>query len=121
MTAPGTDYFQELKVLVTDYLAARIKLIKYEVFEKTAKITASLFSSFVIAMLVFFLLFFLSIALGFYLGAFFDSYGTGFLLVTGLYLLMLVPFVLFRKSLIEKLIINRIIEELTDNEEEDNL
>lgn len=119
MTAPGNDYFQELKILVTDYLAARIKLIKYEVFEKTAKITASLFSSFVIAMLAFFMLFFLSIALGFYFGAVLDSIGTGFLIVTGIYLVLLIPFIIFRKSLIEKLIINRMIEQLTEKEEDE--
>lgn len=117
MTAHGPDYFQEMKVLVTDYLAARIKLIKYEVYEKSAKITATLFSSFVIAMLAFFMLFFLSIALGFYFGAVFSSLGTGFLLVTGIYLVLLIPFIVFRKSLIEKLIINRMIEQLTEKEE----
>ena len=119
MTEQEPVFFQDLKILVTDYLAARIKLLKFEVFEKTAKITATLFSSFVIAMLAFFLLFFLSIALGFYLGAVFESYGTGFLMVTGLYLIMLIPFIVFRKSLIEKLIINRLIEQLTEKEEDE--
>lgn len=119
MTEREPDFFQDLKILVTDYLAARLKLLKYEVFEKTAKITASLFSSFVIAMLVFFMLFFLSLALGFYFGAFFESYGTGFLMVTGLYLILLIPFIIFRKSLMEKLIINRLIEQLTENEEDE--
>ena len=113
------DFFLDLKVLMTDYLTARIKLIKLEVFEKTAKISATLFSSLVIAMLASLMLFFLSIALGFYFGAVFDSYGTGFMMVTGLYLLLLVPFILFRKSLIEKLIINRLIEQLTEKEEDE--
>jgi hypothetical protein len=119
MTEQEPVFFRDLKILVTEYLAARIKLLKFEVFEKTAKITATLFSSFVIAMLAFFLLFFLSIALGFYLGAVFESYGTGFLMVTGLYLIMLIPFIVFRKSLIEKLIINRLIEQLTEKEEDE--
>jgi hypothetical protein len=119
MTEHEQDFFQDLKILVTDYLAARLKLVKYEIFEKTAKITASLFSSFVIAMLAFFMLFFLSIALGFYFGALFESYGTGFLIVTGLYLIILIPFIIFRKGLIERLIINRMIEQLTENEEEE--
>jgi hypothetical protein len=119
MTEHEPDFFQDLKILITDYLTARIKLLKFEVFEKTAKITATLFSSFVIAMLAFFLLFFLSIALGFYFGAVLGSNGTGFLMVTGLYLIMLIPFIIFRKSLIEKLIINRLIEQLTEKEEEE--
>jgi len=115
----AVDFFLDLKVLMTDYLTARIKLLKLEVFEKTAKISATLFSSLVIAMLASLMLFFLSIALGFYFGAVFDSYGTGFMVVTGLYLLLLVPFIFFRKSLIEKLIINRLIEQLTEKEEDE--
>ena len=113
------DFFQELKFLVTDYISARLKLFKYEVYEKSAKIAATLFSSFVIAMLAFLLLFFLSIALGFYFGALFNSLGAGFLVVAGLYLILLLPFIFFRKSWIEKLIINRLIEQLTENEEDE--
>ena len=113
-------FFQELKLLVSDYLAARMKLLKYEVYEKTAKISAALFSSLVIAMLSSLLLFFLSIALGFYLGSLFNSYGTGFLIVTGFYLVLLLPFILFRKTWIEKTIVNRVIEQLMENEEDEN-
>ena len=113
------DFFQELKLLVADYLSARLKLIKYEVYEKTAKIAATLFSSLVIAMLASFLLFFLSITLGFYFGSLFNSYGTGFLVVTGFYLILLIPFLFFRKNWIEKIIINRLIEQLTEKEEEE--
>jgi hypothetical protein len=113
------DFFRDLKVMVTDYVSARIKLLKLEIYEKAAKISASLFSSFVIAMLGIMVLFFLSLSLGFYFGALFDDYGSGFLVVTGIYLLMLIPFIIFRKSLIEKFIVNRLIEQLTEKEEDD--
>ena len=119
MEREPTDFFQELKLLVADYLSARLKLIKYEVYEKTAKIAATLFSSLVIAMLASFLLFFLSITLGFYFGSLFNSNGTGFLVVTGFYLILLIPFLFFRKNWIEKIIINRLIEQLTEKEEEE--
>lgn len=118
MERDSTEFFQELKLMVSDYLTARMQLIKYELYEKTAKISAALFSSLVIALLASLMFFFLSLALGFYLGSFFNSYGTGFLMVTGLYLLMLLPFIFFRKSWIEKTIINRLLEELTEKEEE---
>ena len=112
------QFFLEIKQMVTDYLTARIQLLKYDIYEKTAKLTATLFSSLVIAMLASMMLLFLSLALGFYLGSVFDSYGTGFLVVTGIYLAMLLPFILLRKSWIEKTIINRIIEQLTEKEED---
>ena len=105
--------------MVTDYLSARLLLLKYEIYEKSARISAALFSSFVIAMLAFLMLFFLSIASGFYFGSLFNSYGTGFLMVTGGYLLLLIPVVLFRKSWIEKMIINLVIKQLTEKQEEE--
>ena len=113
------DFFPELKLLVSDYLAARLRLIKYEVYEKSAKISAMLFSSLVIAMLASMILFFLSIALGFYLGSVLESYGTGFMIVTGFYIILLMPFILFRKNWIEKSIINSVIERLMEKEEDE--
>jgi uncharacterized membrane protein YqjE len=112
-------FFPELKLLVSDYVEARLKLIKFEVYEKSAKISAMLFSSLVIAMLASMILFFLSIALGFYLGSVLDSYGTGFMIVTGFYILLLLPFIFFRKNWIEKSIINRVIERLMEKEEDE--
>jgi len=119
MELEPVDFFQELKGLVTDYLAARLKLMKYEIYEKTAKIAASMFSAFVIVLLVVLVLLFFSISLGFYLGALFDSTGAGFLAVTGLYLILLVPFIFFRKKWIEKIIVNRVLDQLTEKEEEE--
>jgi len=113
------DFFQELKVMVTDYLAARLKLLKFEIYEKTAKIAASMFSAFVIVLLAMLVALFLSISLGFYLGDLFGSTGTGFLAVTGIYLILLVPFIVFRKKWIEKIIVNRVLDQLTEKEEEE--
>jgi len=109
----------ELRQLITEYLDARLKLIKLETFEKTAKVTAVLFSSLVVALLGFFLLFFLSMSLGFYLGKVFESMALGFLAVTSLYLLLFVLVLLMKKDLMEKFLIERIIGELTKKEEDD--
>jgi hypothetical protein len=117
----SADFFQDLKVLLTDYLTAKLKLLKIDAYEKTAKIAAALFSSFMIAILAFMMLFFLSIALGFYFGSLFNSLGTGFLIVTGLYLVLLLPFIFFGKSMIEKSIINSTIEKLMEKEEEEEI
>ena len=51
--------------MVADYLSARIQLLKYDIYEKSAKLSATLFSSMVIAMLASMMLLFLSLALGF--------------------------------------------------------
>ena len=113
------DFFQELKVMVTDYLAARLKLLKFEIYEKTAKIAASMFSAFIIVLLGTLVALFLSISLGFYLGDLFGNTGTGFLTVTGIYFILLVPFIFFRKKWIEKIIVNRVLDQLTEKEEDE--
>ena len=111
--------FIEFKQLITDYLDARLKLLKLEVFEKTAKVTAALFSSLVAALLVFFLMFFLSLSAGFYLGTVFGGTALGFLAVTAFYLIIFIVVMLKKKEFLEKYIVDRVIAELTRKEAED--
>ncbi len=109
----------ELKQLITEYFETRLKLLKLETFEKIAKVTAVLFSSLVVALLGFFLLFFLSMTGGFFLGKIFDNMALGFLVVTGLYLVLFVLVLLMKKDLLEEFLIERIIGELTKKEDDD--
>jgi hypothetical protein len=109
----------ELKQLIADYLDARLSLFKLEAYEKISKITAVLFSSLVVALLAFFLLFFLSMSAGFYFGNLFDSNALGFLLVTGVYVILFVIILMRRKDFFEKNIIERILGILLRKEGED--
>jgi len=118
MTEP-TKTFGELKKLLTDYLDARISLLKLDAYEKIAKVTAALFSSVVVALLGFFLLFFLSLSAGFYLGGVLGSISLGFLVVTGVYLVLFVFVLLAKKDFMETFIIERILGELMKKEDED--
>lgn len=111
-----SEYFNELKLLVKNYLAARYKLLKYELYEKSASLAASILSSLTIMLLFFFTLFFISVAGGFYLGQLYDNYALGFLWVAGVYMALLVMVILFRKWLSEKMIADGIIRHLTKNE-----
>ncbi len=113
------NIFGELKQLITDYLNARIELFKLESYEKIAKVTAVLFSSVVVALLAFFLLFFLSLSAGFYFGSLFDSNALGFLLITGIYVILFMLVMLRRKEFFEKFIINSILGVLNKKEGED--
>jgi vacuolar-type H+-ATPase subunit I/STV1 len=113
------EHLTELKVMVTDYLSARLKLVKLDFYEKTAKVLASLFSSLVIAFLSGLLLLFLSITLGFYLGEVLKSTALGFLIVSGIYFLILLPVIFFGRNTIEKAIINRLLSKLNEKEKEE--
>jgi hypothetical protein len=113
------SFFNESKQLLVDYVEARIELFKISVYEKIATVSAVLFSSLVIALAGFFVLLFLSISGGLYLGSLLDSNALGFLIVAGIYILLLLFVIIFRKKLLEKHITDKVIEQLFKNEDND--
>ena len=113
------SFFKEIKQLIIDYIEGRIQLYKISAFEKIAKITAVIFSSLIIAMLGFFLLFFLSISGGFYFADLLHSNTLGFLIIFGIYLILFVIIILFRKKLLEKYIVDKVVEKLCEEKKND--
>lgn len=113
------SFFNESKQLISDYVEARIELFKITAYEKIAKVSAVLFSSLVIALAGFFVLLFLSISGGLYLGSLLHNNSLGFLIVAGIYILLLLFVIIFRKKLLEKQITDKVIEQLFKNEDND--
>lgn len=113
------SFFKDLKKIILEYFEAKLKLYKIGAYEKVAKVTAVLFSSIVIAILSFFLLFFLSISAGFFFAQLFHSNALGFLVIFGIYTILLILLVIFRKQLLEKYIADKVIEQLMEQEEHD--
>jgi len=114
-----TSFFTEIKQLLIDYSEAKIQLYKIGAYEKIAQITATLFSSVITALFCFFLLFFLSVSGGFYFGGLFESNALGFLIIFGIYLILFVLMIFFKKKLLEKFIIDKVIEQLFEKENND--
>ena len=114
-----SSFFTELKQLIIDYFVAKLQLCKIEVYEKIAKVTAVFFSSLILALLGFFLLFFLSISGGFYFGSLLNNAALGFLIVFGIYFILFIIFIFFRKKLLQKYIADKVIEQLFEKEEND--
>lgn len=112
------SFFTELKQLITDYFEARVALLKINVYEKIARVTAVLFSSIIIALVVFFLVFFLSISGGFYLGSLFKSNALGFLIIFGIYFILFVLLLVYRNKVLKKYILDKVIESLFEKEAE---
>lgn len=113
------SFFSEIKQMLVDYFEAKIQLYKIGAYEKIAKITALLFSSIIITLLGIFLLLFLSISGGFYFGGLLSNNALGFLIIFGIYLVLFIVIVLFRKKLLEKYIMDKVIEQLFEKEEND--
>ncbi len=113
------SFFKDLKIIILDYFEAKIDLYKIGAYEKVAKVSAVLISSFIIAMLCFFLLLFLSISAGFFFAQLLHSNALGFLIIFGIYLILLLILIIFRKKLLEKYIANKVIEQLFEKEAND--
>ncbi len=104
---------------VKDYINTRIELIKLQVAEKTSKILAGLIAGLIVS--VIFLLFFLfvNIAIAYLLGEWIGKIWAGFLIVSGLYLFLGILIWTGRNKLIRIPIMNKMIETLFKNENED--
>lgn len=113
------SFFKESKQLISDYVEAKVELFKINAYEKIAQVSAVLFSSVIIVLAGFFVLLFLSISGGLYLGSLFNSNALGFLIIAGIYILLLLFVIIFRKKLLEKQIVDKVIEQLFKNEDND--
>lgn len=109
-------FFQDLKDELSEYVKLRIELFRVSSYEKIARVTASLFAGLMILILFFFFTVFGSILAGFYFSHLTGSTIIGFGIVTGFYLLLLLVVVIFRKQLFEKMIIDKMIEILFEND-----
>ena len=109
--------FNDLK----SYINNRITLTKYDLIDSVSNMLASGIYVLIIAVFALFLLLLGSLALGFILGGYFNDTGLGFLTVTGIYFLMMVLSILFRKKL-KLFLVNITIEnamEAMSNQDDD--
>jgi len=109
--------FKEIKT----YLEIKYNLARLDVTEKIIVIMTLVIQVFIFVMLSSVILFFLSLALGNYLGNCLNDIGLGFLIVTGIYGLILLLFIVFRKPLIINPLNKKLIHLLlTRHKEEEN-
>ena len=110
--------------LAKKYIDNRIQLIKMELISGMANVGAGLISSFLVLIIGMFTLFMLSAAAAFWLGQHYDNNALGFLIVGGVYILVLIIYMVFSKDAIGNKIKDQIVkaaykggEELTENHE----
>ena len=102
-------FFKEIKNLFVEYLQTKLELTRITVFEKIARVVALLFSMILLTILLFFSILFVSLVGGFYLSRLFNSTYYGFAVVAGFYVVLFIVLSIFRRSLIEKFIVNAVI------------
>lgn len=102
------DLTKSLKV----YVQTNIELIKLEATERTSVFGSSLISILIVGFSMFLFVLFISISAGFYLANYFNNNYTGFILVTGFYLLLTIILIIVRKKFIERPIRNKIVKRI---------
>ena len=97
------------------YADQHFRLLKLELAEKSSMVISSLISITLHLVIAFFILGFGSLALGLLLGEALGSLSLAFLLITGIYVLLLICISVFRSSLIINPTLNLIIKQIFSN------
>ncbi len=97
---------------VSEYVKTYYKYTILNTADKATGILASTVASLVILFLGIFVLLFAGLALGIWLGYLLDNMAVGYLLVAGLYLLVIIIVVALRKKIVFPLIRNKIVRNL---------
>ena len=105
---PVDDFFTSSGKQLEQYVQDRILLLKLQATEKTARLVALLFFVLLVALLLFFILLFVSFMAGNYFSGITGSIYSGYAIVAGFYIFLLIMVILCRKW-ISKKVINRVI------------
>jgi hypothetical protein len=105
MENTGTEN-QTILEHVKGYYTTKLEILKLRGVEKTADVLSALFSGMILFVLGFVFLLLLTLGLIIKLAQYFNSTFTGFLVVSGLYLLVMLMLLVFRKSLLRGPLMN---------------
>jgi len=100
-----------------NYIEKRFQLIKLELVGVFANMASGLVSSFIILIFLLFILLMLSFSLAFWFSKMLDSFGLGFVIVAGIYLVIFLLYMYFGKSKIDQNIKDAIVQSALNNEE----
>ena len=117
-TNSNKKVFSDLKDDLVEYVELKADLTKLTAFEIISKSGATLISAIALFIFAFFFLFFLFLSLGFYFGKILNSMWQGFGIIAFFYLILMLIYLMIRKKFIEKPLMNKIIESLTESHEQ---
>ena len=117
------DFYEENKSLVNDYLETRINLIKLQSLRSLSRILSVLIILFITSSLLLFILLFLGMSFAWWIAALTESNTIGFLSAAGLFLVLAVVVIIFRKPMFQgplvRLFIRETVSEWQEQEEVD--
>jgi hypothetical protein len=108
------DFFEDTQKLLTNYVDDRILLLKIQAAEKTGKFASTMINVLVIALIFFFVVLFFSVVGALYFSEVLGSYLRGFGVMLGIYVGVLIIYLILSKLFISKKIMNSAIKMFFD-------
>jgi uncharacterized membrane protein len=104
-----------------EYFQTKVDLIKLSLLQKLTKLTSLLINIWIIATLLIWILIFAAAAFSVWYGERSGNYFEGILIAGSFLLLVLVIFIVFRKSIINSAVLRQYAEILLDDENEEKI
>ena len=111
---------EQLYQKAKDYTEVSIELFRLNAIDKTADLVSSLFAKFILAMVVAMFTLFINIALSLYIGKLLEETYLGFLIVSGIYLVLSIVILLYSDKLLKKPLTNLVIAKLLKTKDKRN-
>lgn len=113
------DFYKENRKLITEYLETRVEIIRLKAIGTLARTLSMLILVTLISFMVLFFLLFLVISFSWYIASKTGSASIGFLSGGGIFLLIMLICMIFRKPLFLNPLIRLFIQTSTQEEEDD--
>ena len=113
------DFYKENRKLITEYLETRLEIIRLKSIGTLARTLSMLIVVTLIGFMVLFFLLFLVISFSWYISSITGSASIGFLSGGGIFLLIMLVCIIFRKPLFLNPLIRLFIHTSTQEEEDD--
>jgi hypothetical protein len=115
------NFFAASKDRIQDYIQDRIALAKLQVLEKVSRLLSALISGLLILVLGFFILLFFGLTGGYFFAQITGSLFLGFAIMFGIFVLLFILLLVYRKKIIYTRVTNFVIDIFFDkNEIEDD-
>ncbi len=105
-------FFVETKEMVEEYVEDHMLLLRLQLSEKAAKASSALFIGVVICFFLLILFMIISFIAGYYLSMAVGSYGGGFGILAGVYILLIFILIYMHRSYFSKYITNKVVQQL---------
>jgi len=103
------DEINDIKKDVLEFIEVKLDLIRLHTAENLSRIFSNVAIIAVTGYLLFLIVLFLSFAAGYFIGTKLNSTELGFLCVAGFYFLLLILFLVYRKPIVERPVIQAVV------------